>query len=308
MQNSEPAGREQENRTQSTLEKATPGRFYFVVEEKVFKKNGYEEVVSGNLHGTVSVDDEIYILQPGGVTTRTVVKGLETKTEDTVNEVQSASDMPVRILLDRTVNEISQFSVITNVCPQEKVDVNSAVENPIIAGLLYEFGRFTRVPAYVNRTFYAIAHGHFLTPILLSKPLMKKEDGTTVAGEGTAIGFAMLPNQHNTDEKLLPVFTDWEELNKWTGAPKNKEGKVETLIVKFPDITAITRPENCGGFVINPFSKNQILMNKGLIQMITQSEGYQKEFNKQEQSDKQGQEQSDEQGQEQSDKQENETE
>lgn len=253
-------------------------RFFYVVEDKFAMKNENEVVVVGDVHGTIRVGDAIYILQPNGTTTLSMVKAMERMIEGTMLQMQTATDTHVSLLLEMKKEDIAIFSVITSIRPQFQVDVKHAVENPAVAALMYGLPKYSGNNEFFNWLMNAIAHGHYITPIQISKEITRNEDGTATAEKGATIGFSMLRNPKNPAESVMPIFTDWTELHKWEKAPKNEHGNVETMILRFQDVVTVTKPDSFGGFVINPFSQNQMFVTKQLIQAVVSSEGYQREF------------------------------
>lgn len=251
-------------------------RFYYMVEDRFALKSGKEVVVVGKVHGTICVEDAIYILQPHGVTTVSIVKGMEKYVDKQPQRIESAADETVSLLLEMKKEDIEPFSIITSIRPQLQIDVNKAVENPIVAGLLYEARDFGKNVDYFQWLIYAVAHGHYLLPTIMSEKPEPDSNGKVVLKEGTSIQFATLSDPHQAEGYLIPVFTDWTELNKWKPAQEN--GNTDTMIVRFPDAVALSQNPKCGGFVINPFSENQLWVDQEMIRHVTSMEGYQNEF------------------------------
>jgi hypothetical protein len=253
-------------------------RFFYMVEDCFALKNGTQCVVVGTIHGNIRTEDAIYILSPHKGTTVTIVRGLERYINGVPHTVTSAADQPVSLLLDMKKEDIEPYSVITSIRPQLKANVNEAVENPMVAGLLYETSRFGHKQEYFSWLIYYVAHGHYLMPVILSQQPTANGDGTATFEKDSSISFPSLSSPNDPHKIIFTAFTDWPELYKWTAAPKNPDGKISTMIFRFPDIVALMKNDSCDGFVINPFSDNRFWFDRALVEHIVGMEGYQKEF------------------------------
>ena len=97
---------------------------------------------------------------------------------------------------------------------------------------------------------------------------------TIIGGESSVA----LANPAFPGKATLAVYTDWPELNKWADAPKDENGTVQTIILKFPDIVHLTAEPGINGCVINAFGPTSFFMPTSMIDMITSLEGYKREF------------------------------
>ncbi len=254
-------------------------RFFYMVEDRFALKNGTQCVVVGNIHGTICVDDAIYILQTNSTTTVTIVKGMELYVNGAPQRVKTATDTSVSLLLDMKKEDILPYSIITSIRPLPKMDVNEAVENPMVAGLLYEMKKFGTKQEYFTYVIFFMAHGHYLMPAVMSQQPTSKGDGTATFEKDSSIRFPSLNTPNDPNVTVFPLFTDWTELYKWQGAPKNASGKIDTIIFSFQDIAALIKDSPMSdGFVLNPFSENRFWFDRKLVNNIVNSEGYQKEF------------------------------
>lgn len=261
--------------------KAEEGRRFFCVIEQIFQFPEDDGVkVIGVIHGTIRLDDVIYITTLHKSVIMAVADGLQTVVNGELQELTEATDIKVAILFHsvKERGEIDQFSVLSNIRPQEKLEADRAVENPALAGLLYEFERMNEDPVFFNWFLSSIAHAKFITPVKLSRKLVKNEDGKTAhVQKETEIAFRMLESKLDEESCVLPVFTDWSELAKWQ-VFVSEAGSIETWVTSFPECVAITDRPACDGFLINPFGEHQCLINKRIIELITKSDGYQREF------------------------------
>ena len=257
---------------------SSSGRFVYLVEDKFNYHLDTDDltVVVGTVHGTVSVHDEVYVIDYSGKTLLTQIRQLESMSSKGTEHPESCTDAPIALLLGVSPSEIDRFCVVTNIKPWVNQDVNQAVENPYLLGLLYG-EKFRDDNYYFGKFVYALAHAFFLSPVAMSKKPVDNGDGTATFKSETQMSFSMLSNDRYPGKGTLPVFTDWIELGRWGDAPKDKEGHVQTVILRFPDIVALTADPNINGFVINAFGELNLFVPTELIDHITSLEGYRKE-------------------------------
>ena len=238
-------------------------------------------ILIGDIHGTIRKGDAVYILVPGGKTILSEVIGIEVILDGSNTEVrEETTDSTVYLHIDlKDPSQILKYSVVTSVRPQQKVDVKQKVENPVTSALLYEVKKLKDVKAFYNYLMANIVNGFFITPMKLEGEPVDNGDGTATFKKDTKMGFYMIkadPSKKEIPEKggfLLPVFTDWYELSKWKQLSESNE-KVKTMIVRFNDCVAISNSPQFAGFVVNPFSKNNMVLSKQLIASIMNSPGY----------------------------------
>ena len=254
-------------------------RFVFLVEDKFDYRldPGDLTVVAGTVHGTVRVHDAVYVIDHSGKTLLTEVKQLESVKEKGAEHPESCTDEPVALVLGISPSEIDKYCVVTGIRPWNvNKDVNTAVENPYLLGLLYG-EKFREDPVYFSKFVFTLAHSYFLTAVTMSRPPVDNGDGTSTIKAQTQINFHTLSNDKYPGKATLPVFTDWIEMNKWPDAPKDDDGKIQSMILRFPDIVALAANPDINGFVINAFSQQNLFVPTSMIDHITSLEGYRKE-------------------------------
>ena len=253
-------------------------RFVYLIEDKFDYHLDSDDitVVVGTVHGTVHVHDEVYVIDHTGKTLLTQVIQLETMSDKGTEHPDSCTDAPIALLLGVSSSEIDKFCVVTNIKPWVSQDVNQAVENPYLIGLLYG-DKFKNDKLFFGKFVYALAHAHFLTAISLSKPPVDKGNGTSVIEAQTQINFHMLSNNKYPGKHTLAVFTDWIELNKWTDAPRDEKGEIQTMILRFQDIVSLAVDPSVNGCVINAFSGLSLFLPTSMIDNITSLQGYRME-------------------------------
>ena len=144
------------------------------------------------------------------------------------------------------------------------VDVKKPVENPKLSALLNEFknSNDTNRQELQEKIAEELAmNAHLLAIVDLDEDkIEKKGDNTVVFKEGTHIFFVMMKDSNNRD--YLTVYTDWKEIGK---SGENENTKVNTFILSFDDIAAITKGK--AGIVINPFSDKYVISPENVNHM-----------------------------------------
>ena len=245
--------------------KPVKGRFTMLV--KGCKDEGSILLV-GDVYGTVKKEDVTILFKDGKVSHLKVAKLIDS----TGNDCESVTDAYAKIGFEN-IDKGDDFkcALITNIDFQIESDVNKAVENPYILGLLYEYDNYYKDEDFVNLFFREMVSAHYLLPIHMSGDF--KGSGETVLKKDTKINIYGIKLEGGVD--ALPVFTDWYALKNWADkGPAN--WKQETIIVRFPDILGCLK--NDGGFIINPYGPKSFYMNSENINNIVNSPGYQSQF------------------------------
>lgn len=254
-------------------------RFVYLVEDKFdyHLEADDKTIVVGTVHGTVRVHDEVFVIDHSGKIIRTRIEQLESVKEKGTEHPDSCTDGPIALLLGISPSSIEKYCVVTSIRPWTNEDVNEAVENPYLLGTLYG-EKFKDDQVFFGKFVFALAHSRLLAPVVLSKNPEYNGDGTATFTAHTQISFPTLANNNLPGKATLAVFTDWAELYKWEDAPRDENGKVQTIILKFPDIVHLTADSGINGCVINAFGKTSFFMPNSMIDMITSLEGYRMEF------------------------------
>ena len=222
----------------------------------------------GDVYGTVKKEDVTVLFKDGKVSHLKVAKLIDS----TGNDCESVTDAYANIGFESIdKGDDFKYALITNIDFQIESDVNKAVENPYILGLLYEYDNNYNDEDFINLFFREMVMSHYLLPVRMSEDF--KGSGSTVLKKDTKIDIYGIELQGGIN--ALPVFTDWTALKNWADkGPAN--WKQETIIVRFPDILGCLKNE--GGFIINPYGPQSFYMNSENINNIVNSSGYQSQF------------------------------
>ena len=245
--------------------KPVKGRFTMLV--KGSKDEG-SILLEGDVYGTVKKEDVTVLFKDGKVSHLKIARLIDSAG----NDCESVTDAYANIGFESIdKGDDFKYALITNIDFQIESDVNKAVENPYILGLLYEYDNYYKDEDFVNLFFREMVSAHYLLPIHMSGDF--KGSGETVLKKDTKINIYGINLEGGVT--ALPVFTDWTALKNWADkGPAN--WKQETIIVRFPDILGCLKNE--GGFIINPYGPQSFYMNSENINNIVNSSGYQSQF------------------------------
>jgi len=222
----------------------------------------------GDVYGTVKKEDVTVLFKDGKVSHLKVAKLIDS----TGNDCESVTDAYAKIGFENIdKGDDFKYALITNIDFQIESDVNKAVENPYILGLLYEYDNNYNDEDFINLFFREMVMSHYLLPVRMSEDF--KGSGSTVLKKDTKIDIYGIELQGGIN--ALPVFTDWVALKKWSDMGV-ANWKMETIIESFPDIVGFLKGE--GGFIINPYGPQSFYMNSENINNIVNSSGYQSQF------------------------------
>ena len=222
----------------------------------------------GDVYGTVKKEDVTVLFKDGKVLHLKVAKLIDS----TGNDCESVTDAYAKIGFENIdKGDDFKYALITNIDFQIESDVNKAVENPYILGLLYEYDNNYNDEDFINLFFREMVMSHYLLPVRMSEDF--KGSGSTVLKKDTKIDIYGIELQGGIN--ALPVFTDWTALKNWSDKGATN-WKMETIIESFPDIVGFLKGE--GGFIINPYGPQSFYMNSESISSIVNSPGYQSQF------------------------------
>ncbi len=264
----------------------TGRRFSVLVEGVTTMLDGNGSIVSGRLFGKIVKGDSVYIYQSGVAAVECEVQAVEAQVEERTSIVDEAADTAVSLQLNIPDNfKVSKFAVITNIKPQDKIDPRVSVENPALAGIINGMGTYGKDNGFHGTLAYWMSHSHFLTPIKMDQEPELNEKGMAIIKKDTKIGFYMLKSQvklpgtpEDKDSMVLPLFTDWVSLSKWTGLSKDGK-KVHTQILTFQDVFKMLKNGNVySGIAINPFNQVPCTLPIPYLETVTNTPGYKKEF------------------------------
>lgn len=257
-----------EESVKNSMSASNPNVYTLAIEDTFAIKTGGCVVVGMVDGGTMRTGDKVFVISRGGQVLTTQVGGMEAARRS-IEEAPSGSSVGI-LLPDLEKMQLNPGDVISNVAPQQRVDVNQPVFNPRLKGLLAA-ARVKRTQEYIkditNLIFEEIAtQAHFLSIIELSQEPVANGDGTATFQKDSMMRMPMISTQDN--KHFYPVFTDWGEIRKWINCPSNK-----TMILDFDNYAEmIVKDDKIEGIAINPFGANFILDRKAIEHIKTRKD------------------------------------
>lgn len=266
--NKEKVAEREEKSVKNSMNSSNPNVYTLAIEDTFALKIGGCVVVGMVDGGTMRMGDKIYVISRGGQMLTTQVGGMEIVGKS-VEKAPSGSNVGI-LLPNLEKAQLNPGDVISNVMPQQQVDVNQPVFNPRLKGLLAA-ARLKRTQECIkditNLIFEEIAtQAHFLSIIELSEEPVANGDGTATFQKDSMMRIPMISTQDN--KHFYPVFTDWGEIRKWTNCPSNK-----TMILDFDSYAEmVLRDDKTEGIAINPFGADFILDRKTIEHIKTRKD------------------------------------
>jgi hypothetical protein len=237
------------------------GRRYSLMIEQMWMERMLH--VKGTLHGLLKQGDVVMVLCDGMKEQKAIVASVIKNGK----ELREAADTTVELVLARLVKTPQQFGVISSVVPGELP--SSAKENPLLSGLMYEYGRFYQNENYRSVFFHVLEHSRFIVPISLEQ---------TNAGPytGMKIAFKGISRADNTAVRSFALFTDNSSLERWKVLFADGKAPM-TMSITFHDACQIMYHGH-NGIVVNPFGPKFVFLSDEMVSRLTEDPSYRKEF------------------------------
>lgn len=237
------------------------GRRYTLMIEKIWMEKLVH--VKGTIHGLLKQGDVVMVLCDGMKAQKAVVQAVI----QNGTMLKEAYDTEVELILDRLVKKPRQYGVVSSVVPGNMPQ--EAQENPLLSGMMYEYGRFYQDENF-RRTFFHVAeHSQFIVPVTLEQQ-----------GEGAEramrIGFRGIVRNDEQGKRSFALFTDQEALKNWKSLFGSGRAPL-TMSITFHDACAIMLKGH-SGIVINPYGPKYVFLSDEMVNRLTESREYRKEF------------------------------
>ena len=231
--------------------------------------NGQGVIVGGNLHGTMNVNDKIFILHPMFKESRVIsVDGIQLLEGENVGEgesVEYAKDQRVglKIMAVKEKARAPKYSVVTNIIPQLAPHPTKPLDNPFLLGLTYEYHRLINDRMFADLFTFTVFSTGYLTPVELEQKPVPGKDGAMKIMPNSKVGFKLLTNPDDQEEKMLAVFTDFAALGRWKSLFEG--GNLpNSIMLSFDKVAEIALANS--GYIINPFGPAPVLVAKQNIE------------------------------------------
>lgn len=250
-------------------------KFLFLVDSVAMDRVAGKAVVTGVIHGSITTQDQVYILHPGRKVTIGTVELIRDEAGDMVfNAMEGKATITVSLMGAQV--ELVRFAVLTKMKPQPIVDLSVPVQNPYLLALSYEFETYHNDLAFNNILVYELCHAHFVVPFQTPEDAELLEDGKVDVGNEKNVKYLSIHKPTDPNEKVYPVFTDLAELSNWKNVFTPGE-KPKIMILPFPKAYEITKGGHVG-MGLNLFGKKPVMLPIEFLDKITQLEGYKREF------------------------------
>lgn len=251
------------------------GKFLFLVDSVAMDRVEGKAVVTGNIHGSITTQDQVYVLHPGRRVTIAKVELIRDEAGDMVyNAMEGKATITISLMGARV--DVVKFAVLTTIKPQPIVDMSVPVQNPYLLALSYEFANYSNDLAFNNILVYELCHAHFVVPFQTPEDAELLEDGRVDVGNDKNVKYLSLHKPTDPNEKVYPVFTDLAELSKWKNVFTPGE-KPKVMILSFPKAYSIAKAGHVG-MGLNLFGQKPVMLPIEFLDKITQLEGYKREF------------------------------
>lgn len=250
-------------------------KFVFLVDSVAMDRVEGKAVVTGMIHGSITTQDQVYILHPGRRVTIGTIELIRDEAGDMVyNATEGKATITVSLMGARV--EVVKFAVLTTIKPQPVVDMSIPVQNPYLLALSYEFDTYCNDLAFNNIFVYELCHSHLVVPFQTAEDAELLEDGRVDVGNDKNVKYLSIHKPTDPNEKVFPVFTDLAELSKWKNVFTPGE-KPKIMILSFAKAYAITKGGHVG-MGLNLFGAKPVMLPIEFLDKITQLEGYKREF------------------------------
>lgn len=246
-------------------------RFTFLAEQ-IFSIRQIGMVAVGRVSGKVCGGDSVYLYHPEVPLTAAKIDKIELAPGKAAKEAENCQ--AALYFENMKPENIRKYTVISNIRGNQGADLNEAVENPQLRGLLCGYTQFGNDPDYRNLLNYSIAHARFLMAVYVDREPTQNGDGTATFTAGATMSFPLVSNTDGTS--AVPVFTDWETLGKWQNV-FDETHPPKTVVQTFGGVAAISFNGN-DGIVVNPFDETPLFCSNDFLKKIMDSEGYKREF------------------------------
>ena len=142
------------------------------------------------------------------------------------------------------------------------IDVNKAVENKMLVRAFEDYAS-KQSPKNSQKVLTELNKGVFLIATIMDDAEMKESESNEkiTLEKGSLISFLTCQSPEGND--LLPVFTDWEHVRKWT------DENISGMIMPAQELWAfVLHDDTYDGIVINP-SNHCVELNREQITNLT---------------------------------------
>ena len=168
----------------------------------------------------------------------------------------------------KSKTEIEKFAVLSTIRDIHRMSPESDVENSRFTGLYGSYSEFYRETPFIISLTDALFRAQLLVPVKC--PSMEKDMITQMLPPNTPISIPSVSRPDKEEEKILPVFTDWEKLMKWKGFTECDDSSV--IVADYQKLREL-HDGNFDGIVVNPFNIPSFFIGEDLLALMKDLEG-----------------------------------
>lgn len=234
-------------------------RYTFFVEE--VKDDVNHLYLTGILSGCMKVHDEVFVYtsKEEMLTTRILAINEDGHTVKRAKDKQ----VTVKVKKNKETELIKKYSVLSDIKEYENKTKENNIEHPYLRGLITGYEKYREDHEYMTLLLWRLAFSNFLLCAKATTP----HDGNimdTLKGNTNA-AFPSVSTSIDTNLFILPIFTDWQALEKWSLLMNEKDAV--TLINEYHEVVDIMK-KGFQGIVINPFGPQTFFMPEILADSI----------------------------------------
>lgn len=229
--------------------------FIFVVEDIEEIEKSDAVALIGKTHGTMCVDDAIYIYNGKHKIQMSGIAGIQTSPGESVEEV---SDAAAAIKVNGIKKEnLNPFPVLSSIAPQIRIDENENLENPRLSGLLMERQNFRENEEFTEELAEELSESHFLMAIYFDAEgkQISGQPGKTVEVDDKIMSIPLMTAPEDDGKRIVPIFTNWDAIQRWREV--YDEEKPQVMIVNLFDARTMAKGMD-GEITVNPLSEEEL--------------------------------------------------
>lgn len=216
--------------------------------------------VTGTVSGKICVNDEVYIYIPASKTVITRIEKIIVDGESVLHVKEGEAELVLK--KDALTEKIQRFSVISSVGENVEMNQVNLVENPFLNGLIMGYREYNNDPVYMSTLLWETSSGKYLMAGT-SNEYLDGDIMDTISGNINATFHSV--SSFDATLTILPVFTDWNALDRWKVIMKEKDAM--TILMKYGQVVDIMY-RDFDGIVINPFGPFPFYLPKELANSL----------------------------------------
>lgn len=235
-------------------------RYTFLVGE-VKEENGIV-TLQGIVDGTMDKDDAhcLYMKNEN----IHLIKHLQIIKDGKQQKSVTDGFVEIRIQQKELKKPISKYSVITNTLEKVGIIKENRLDMPITRALISGYIQYGKDPSYMTQMLQVIQKSRYL--LGASAVDSKQRSVVEPLLENAKLSFAsVVAKMDDLPVSLLPVFTDWDAMQRWESLMKNSQAV--SLIYSYQETYGIMK-QGFDGIVINPFGPHSFVIPKDLAEEI----------------------------------------